>query len=251
VRFIYPFTYAEDGNGSGFLKLGMGIRNHYIRWLATEEFEHVERAIPVISLFVGWGWKKLFGFRPFDLDVMDPVAYKIIFKFAEQSLPIDYSLAHWLKVLVRRNLVRQAYKTFMPEHGDKSIRSFNYRPFAVPADIEHRIFISEMQEIVLDYVEHDTRLDFNERKACRYIAEALMKEKLPSPLVLLNKYGIEYRRQEFYLDFTRVVVRSELYKVRDALPFLYGNEEEHFVAVLDDYEYEETENEEDSTVCDF
>jgi hypothetical protein len=93
------------------------------------------------------------------------------------------------------------------------------------------MFLDDMKEIVLDIVEHGTRLDFRKRRACRYIAELMLQEKLPSPLVLLDKYAIPYGEQEFYLDFTRVIVRKELYKLRSSLPFLYGNEEKPFVMI--------------------
>jgi hypothetical protein len=241
MKFYYPFIYATHGDGRGFLKIGMSIRNHYLRWQATDDYKHVELAIPEMCAFVGWGWKKLFGGKAFDFDVMDPVVYMIITRFIGHVLPIDYSIAHWLKVLVRRNLLRNAYKTLHPKDGDRSIRSFSYRPFSVATDVEHKIFVEEMQGIILNYIEHDTRLDFNERKACRYIAEGLLKEKLPSPLVLKDKYGIPYGNQEFYLDFAKVVMRNELYKIRSSIPFLYGSEKEPFV--MEDEETHELEEE--------
>lgn len=253
MKFYYPFIYASPGDGRGFLKIGMAIRNHYLRWIATNEYKHVELAIPEMSALVGWGWKKIFGGKPFDFDVIDPITYMIIDRFIKHAIPPDYGIAHWLRVLVRRNIIRNAFKTLHPEKGDRSIRDFTYRPFSVASDVEHKIFVEEMQELILSYIEHDTRLDFNERKACKYIAKVLLKEKLPSPVWLKNTYGIPYRNQEFYLDFTKVVVRNELYKIRSSIPFLYGSEKEPFVMEYkESYELEEEDQEEEGTaVCDF
>ncbi|MHA2066330.1 MAG: hypothetical protein ACXABY_18320, partial [Candidatus Thorarchaeota archaeon] len=228
-NYIYPFIYYKEGEGRSFVYQGIVIRECYLKWIATEDFSHVEAAVKDIALLVGWQWKKLFGGKGLDVDVLDPVTYKIIFKFMEHGLPINHSMGHYLKTLIRRNLLRLAYKTVMPLEGDKTVRAFNYRPFSVPADAENRMFLDDMKEIVLDIVEHGTRLDFRKRRACRYIAELMLQEKLPSPLVLLDKYAIPYGEQEFYLDFTRVIVRKELYKLRSSLPFLYGNEEKPFV----------------------
>jgi len=240
-NYIYPFIYYKEGEGTSYIWLGFQIRDSYIRWIATADFKHVEAAIPNIALLVGWQWKKLFGGKGLDLDVLDPVAYKIIFKFIEMTLPINYSMPNFLKTVARRNLIRLAYKSFIPEVGDKTIRAFNYRPFPVPADAENRMFVDDMKEIVLDYVEHDTRLDNSKRRACRYIAELMLQERLPGPIVLRDKYSIPYEDQEFYLDFTRVIVRTELYKLRAELPFLYGNEEKPFVMEFDEQTQNETQ----------
>jgi len=245
--FYYPFIYSRHGDNRGFLKIGMAIRNHYLKWVATENYKHVERAVPEIALFVGWQWKKIFGNKDFDYDIIDPVAYIIIFEFVKQKLPIDYSIAHWIRTIARRNLLREAYrKAFIPEQGDASIRTFSYKPFPVAADVEHRIFIEEMKEIILDYIEHCTRLDFNERQACRYIAESLIAGKRVSPLVLSSKYRIPDDRMKFYIDFTKVVMRNELYKIREDIPELYGSEKEPFVVEFHDWRDEDEEEDAES-----
>ena len=252
-KFFYPFIYDVPGERRGFLPLGMKIRDYYLRWVATEDFKHVENAIPVISIFVGMGWKKIFGAREIDVDILDPVAYKIILKFIAKVIPTEHSFAFWLRTLVRRCLIRGAYKSLVPEAGDKSVRPFNYHPFMSPGDIENNIFISEMKDLLLDHIEHKIRLDVDKRLACRYLAEALMEEKMPSPLVLKTKFGIPYREQQFYVDITTVIVRSELYKLRESLPHLYTNERMPFVMVFEDDEVEPEEawdTEDDTAICD-
>ncbi len=253
MTYTHPFTYELEGDLRHFLPLGMKIREHYLLWRETDNYDHLDDAVPLMARLVGWTWKQIFGKRQIDQDLLDPIVYKIVFKFVDKTLPTQHSLAEWLRVMCRRLVVRAAYKTYIPEDGDKSVREFNYRPFMSPGDVEHLIFVEEMKELILDYIEHDTRFDVVIRQACRYLASVLMQEKMPSPWILKDKFGIPYKEQQFYIDFTTVVLRNELYKFRDSLPHLYGNERRPFVAVLGDCnELEETESEEeDAQVCDF
>ena len=251
--FYHPFTYDVPGDNRGFMPLGMEIRKNYLKWEATKDEKHLNTAVPLIARLIGWCWKKLFGSKALDPDVLDPVAYKIIIKFVDCELPVGFHCAHWLRTLVRRNLLRIAYKTYVPEEGDKSIRGFSYKPYMSPADVEHRIFVSEVKELLLDYIETSTRFDEDKRSACRYLAIVLMEEKMPSPMILKVQFGIPYSEQAFYVDFTMVILRNELYKLRKETPHLYSNEREPFVAVFgDDYnDFEEEMEEEDAAVCDF
>jgi len=245
TRFGYPFVYEYDGI-HGFLKLGMQIRRYYIKWFATENYDHVRDAIPIISNLVGWTWRKLFGERAFDYDVLDPVAYRVIFKFIDHKLPFQYSFAHYLRITIRWELIRYMYKKFIPFEGDRSVRSFNYRPFDAATDTEHRIFVDDLKDLILLHLGTSTRLDPDERQACCYIGEALIKASLPSPLVLRDKYGIPYPKQQFYLDFTKVNIRRQLYKVREDVPYLYGNERRSFVSMLELTDEEKKEDEENT-----
>lgn len=253
MSYTYPFTYDVIGDRRGFLPLGMKLREHYLRWVATEELKHVNSAVPLICQFVGWHWKRIFGSKPMDRDVLDPVAYKVIFRYVAKTIPVEHSFAHWLRVLVRRSLIRNAYKTYVPEEGDKSIRDFSYRPFMSPADIEHNIFIGEMKALLMDHISDNIRFEEDKRKACRYLAEVMMEEKMPSPLVLKTKFGIPYSEQQFYVDFITVTLRKELYKLRASLPHLFTIERTPFIAVVgNEDELEETSwrTEENSAFCD-
>jgi len=255
MNYSYPFVYDVPGDRRGFLPIGMKIREHYLRWVDTSDYKHLDSAVPLIALFVGRSWKNVFAAKQMDQDILDPVAYRIIFKYLSKDLPTEHSFAHFLRVMTRRAIVRAAYKTYIPEEGDKSIRSFTYHPFNSPADIEHNIFLKEITKLLLEHIEHNTRFDERKRKACRYLAEVLILEKLPSPLMLRDVFGIPYNEQQFYLDFTTVVLRNELYKIRESVPQLYGNERAPFVAVFrdeeEDDELEEAEDqEEDIQVCD-
>jgi len=252
MSFVYPFIYDAPGDRRGITRVGFAIRDNYLRWIATGDDKFVDQAIPDIAALIGKVWRKLVSSKPMDPDFMDPVAYKIILRFHSHTLPTASLLPRFLRLTIYRDLYRQIYKTYIPDSGDRSVRDFSYHPFLSPADIEHRIFIREIQELLLDHIEFNTRVEEGKRKACRYLAETMMANKMPSPLILKKKYDIPYKEQQFYVDFTTVILRNELYKLRDSLPHLYTDERKPFIPPGDTDEFETPRDQEEEVagLCD-
>lgn len=250
MLFSYPFTYDVIDDRRSFALIALTVRDNYLKWLDTKDEKYLEAAVPDLASYVGKMWKQSIGV-PMDLECLDKVAYRFVMRFYNNGLPSDYKLPSYLWLSVRRDLIRAYYKTYLPE-GDRSVREFSYHPFMSPADIEHKIFVGEMVELLIKHIECGTRLDESERAACKYLATVIVQEKMPSPLILKSKYGIPYKNQQFYVDFTTVVLRNELYKLRDSLPCLYSNERKPFIPPGDDDEFEEERDlEEIAEFCDF
>lgn len=252
MSFIYPFIYDTWGDRRGLQRVGFAVRDLYLQWIAVADKNYLELATAEIAILIGKIWRRSIG-SPMDPDLMDPVAYKLILKFYNHKLPFDYALPMHLIMSARRDLIRLVVKPMLPEQGDKSIRDFSYHPFMSPADIEHQIFVEEMKELLLDHIENNTRVDEDKRKACRYLATTLMENKMPSPLILLKKYGIPYKEQQFYVDFTSVILRNELYRLRDSIPSLYNTERKPFIPPGDEDDESEKnwDTETVSRLCDF
>lgn len=228
-----PFVYWIPGKKIGFLRIGFKIRDYYLKYLETDDFSHIEAAIPDISLMIGWCWTKLWGVREPDTYIMDPVAYFFILKLKDKALPTDYGFPHYVRVMVRRHLIKHFYKYEQTRQGDRSIRAFTYKPFPTARDVEHKIFVDDLIECVLKHLENDTRLDLWERHVSKYIAECTLRDKPISQHVIKMKYGFDVKKDReqlrFLVDFTDVTVRNYLYWVRECIPNIYGDESPQFL----------------------
>jgi hypothetical protein len=236
-KFNYPFIYWVYFKNIGYLRLGFKIKDAYIKYLETDDFSHIENAVPDITLLIGWCWSKLFGEREHDPDVMDPVAYYFIFKLRDKALPIDYGFPSYVRIMIRRHLLRHFYKQEQQKGGDRSIRTFTYRPFPTARDVEHKIFIDDLKVCLLERLEHDTRLDETERKVSKYIAECALKGVKISEHLIDLKFGLNVKKDKeklrFLVDFTDVTVRNYLYWVRKCIPNIYGDEKNQFVSIFE------------------
>lgn len=232
-NFIHPFVYEVRDDKRSFFRMGMQLRKLYIRWVSLEDPVDFEKAVPLICQLVGRQWHKMFGGQALDQDAADPVVYDIIDRFLKMKFTIEYSFASWLKKMVWYELVENVYKTTIPKKGDRSIREFEYKPYPSAKDIENRIFVDDMKQVFLRHLESKTRLTKEEGAACSYIGETLMKGSKPSPFVLRCGHNISNRHHQFYIDFTTVTLRSLLYKLRDAIPYLYGSEHTPFIAIFE------------------
>jgi hypothetical protein len=249
-KFDPPFIYWIYRKKIGYLRLGFRIRDYYRKYCDTDDFKHVEDAIPDISLLVGWCWHRLFGLREHDPDIMDPVVYYIIMKMKDKALPTDYGFPSYVRVVARRHLLRHFYKFEQSRLGDRSIRSFTYKPFPTARDVEHKIFIEDLKECLLDHLENNTRLDETERQICKYIALCSLRGDMISEHLINIKYGFSAKKNreklKFLVDFTDVTVRNYLYWVKDCIPNIYGDEKNQFVSMFEidedeqDFKDEET-----------
>lgn len=241
-KFDPPFVYWIYGKNIGYIRLGFQIRERYRKYLETDDFKYIEEAIPDISLLVGWAWTRVFLHQDHDRDVMDPVVYHVIFKLTKKVVPDSGGFPNYCKLMIIRELLKCYYKAEQIKKGDRSIRTFTYRPFPTAYDVEHKIFIDDLQDCVLDYITHDTRLDENERNICRYLAVCSLKGDLPSNNLIKVKFGLnsfkDPKRLRFLVDFTDVKVRNYLYRVRESIPNLYGDDKQ---AYFSSFEYEEEE----------
>jgi hypothetical protein len=221
-----PFNYTLTSDDKrGTLKLGMMIRREYIRWvfLPNEDLERFEIIVGLLSLFVARAWRMVFHGRPYDLDVMDPVVYKLAIKLYNKELTVEFSLPKYMLVASRRLLIRNMYEyRFIPKRVDRSVRAFNYTHFPTYKDVEHRVYVNDVKELLLDYLGIDTRLDEEEREACVCIAqEYLMNWENPPVGMLMTKFGLTRKHCLFLIDFTKVVLRSRLYVLKKDVPELF------------------------------
>jgi len=247
--YFLPFTYGlHRGETHSRIRLGFMVRDHYLRWFATENIKHFEAAVPLITRLVGCLWRKMFRWSlAYDFDVLDPAAYSIILRFYKMTLPVDgYSLPSFMDVMARRQITREYNRAWVPEGDGRVVRTYSLRPFATASDVENRIFIEDLKELMFLRLATYPRLTHEEGLACCYIGECLMDGKLVSHRVLQDKYGIPKDRQRTYVDIAKVVMRKELYAVRKAIPHLYGSEEVPFINMFELTD-EEKEDEEDGS----
>lgn len=229
----FSYTFDKMLGMRSYIKLGLRIRGHYIHWFITEDQRHLEDAVPDVCKFVSLCWSKIFHGRPHDPDIMDPVAYKILLRMWKHKLPFNKYFPRFIKVMTTRLLLRGVYpdppKMFIPS-GDKTVRAFVYKKYPSAIDVEHMVFVKEVKELVLDYLEMGTRLGDDEGRVCRYLAEEFIMRGEEPPLQPLRRaLGLSSRKAKFLSSFSKLEARRMLYQVREDVPYMFC--EDHPVRV--------------------
>lgn len=212
------------------------IQKLYFYWFIWHRATDLNQLAVMLSAYVGYIWRRGWGKKPVDPDLLDPVTYKLIMLFHDERIPFHRkALSKFLHITTRRAILDEMDRMYpgMPK-ADHSMM-LNPKRFKTDADIDASIFLKELNGVILKKFRTAIRFSGAERAACVSIATSLLFiGKAPSYKLIRSKYGIRPRHVRFFNDFVRIVIRNELYDMRASLPRvfsesdsarIYGNDE--------------------------